>query len=241
MALGRGEWFLTIDRPENATRAMHYGSGAAVIFALVTAVINGAALYLGYPVMGAHGWGLIDAALLAVIAWRVWRLSLPWAIVGLVMFTLEVLYKFSHSTSILRSGIVGAFLWGPCFVNAVRGGLYLRKLKSISVARAEIANSGEADSKTQVPTDITEAAQVLRDEENRKFSQKSHARKKAEPEPSRLPECTGEEYNEFLNCMRRGERKFQRAGYTLHDEYAAWLKDRRKRLARMEAAPIRSK
>ena len=56
---------------------------------------------------------------------------------------------------------------------------------------------------------------------------------KSEPEPEsrRLPESSNDEYNEFLNCMKCGERKFQAAGRTVQEEYAAWLKDRRKRLA----------
>src|SRR5208337_742749 len=56
-----------------------------------------------------------------------------------------------------------------------------------------------------------------------------------------LPECTHEEYNEFLNCLKRGERKFQTAGRTVHDEYAAWLKDYRKKLALAQAAKEKAK
>ena len=59
-------------------------------------------------------------------------------------------------------------------------------------------------------------------------------------EPARLPECTNAEYDEFLACMRRGERKFQTAGRTLRDEYAAWLKDYRRRMARSDAAAKRA-
>jgi len=57
-----------------------------------------------------------------------------------------------------------------------------------------------------------------------------------EPESGRMPECSNDEYTEFLNCMRRGERKFQTAGRTVQEEYAAWLKDHRNKLARTKPA-----
>ena len=208
------KWFPTISNPQNATQAMHNGAYAASLVAAVTGAINIAAIYTQTPIMGAHGWGLIDATLFAIVAWRVYRLSLPWAIAGLVLYILErVSAIILHPQLTFRLVVVVMVL--PYYWNAIRGGLYLRRIKTANlplIAAEELRVSTQA------------------------FESDSSSSYSASVHESRIPQANEDEYSEFLECMRRGERKFQKAGYTLHEEYAAWLKDRRKRLARAQAA-----
>jgi hypothetical protein len=206
------EWWPSITTPENAIRAMQYGSSAATLVAVITAVIGGSAIYLGHPVLGMHGWILMDAALFSLVAWRMYRLSLPWSIVGLVLFTAGRLYSILNNPHLLIGGIVGTVVFFPAYLNAVRGGLYLRRTRTHPVAYppASVMNEAlEAEAWTMRPADLQQTNTAT---------------------------SSMDEYEEFLNCMRRGERKFQKARFTVQEEYAAWLKDRRKKLAIARAA-----
>jgi hypothetical protein len=58
-------------------------------------------------------------------------------------------------------------------------------------------------------------------------------------ESAPMPRGTQDDYAEFLEYMRQGKRKFQRAGRSMNDEFAAWRADRDKRrpAAGSEATP----
>jgi hypothetical protein len=208
------KWFPSITNPQNATQAMHNGACAAGLCAAVTGVLNVAAIYADHPIMGMSGWGLIDAAVFAVVAWRVYRLSLPWAIAGLVLYVLERLNTIiQHPQLTFRAVLIVMVL--PYYWNAIRGGLYLRRTRT-------------PNSPLITAEELRASIQPFEGDTSRSYS--------ASVQESRIPQSNDDEYSEFLECMRRGERKFQKAGYTLHEEYAAWLKDRRKKLAITRAA-----
>ncbi|HKF45899.1 MAG TPA: hypothetical protein VKB38_00980 [Terracidiphilus sp.] len=200
---GRGQ---SAANHKKAVHGMRIGALAAGLFAAITATANVMAIFSDQPVMGMNGWGLIDAALFAVVAWRVYRLSLPWSIAGLVMFTTERLLAFLHSPHVLSGGLIGTVIFFPAYVNAVRSGLILRKER-----KADSAPAFPNSASSHVYGDLNQ------------FSTAGDNR----PHPS------NEEYNEFLAYMKLGQRKFQRPGFTLQDEFAAWLKDRHKH----DAAP----
>lgn len=84
-----GKWWPSIESQSNATDVMHFAAFTAGLSAFVTAGISLDAIYEGHAVMGISGWALVDAAVFAIVAWRIYRLSLPWAIVGLALFTVE--------------------------------------------------------------------------------------------------------------------------------------------------------
>ena len=50
-------------------------------------------------------------------------------------------------------------------------------------------------------------------------------------EPGRMPAGSSDDYAEFLLYLKQGKRRFERAGRSINDEYAAWLKDRAKKRA----------
>jgi len=124
----------SVDSPERAVTLMRYGAYTAGLTAVLTAGVGAAAIYLGHPVVGMDGWSLADSALFAVVAWRMHRLSLPWAIVGLAMFALERVAGFviHPSFGTVVGQVVGVFLFGTFYLNAVRGGLYLRNRKPVN-------------------------------------------------------------------------------------------------------------
>ena len=63
-----------------------------------------------------------------------------------------------------------------------------------------------------------------------KWVLEGYKNREATPESASMPAGTHEEYSEFLNYLKQSNRKFQRAGRSVHEEFSFWLKDRNKRL-----------
>jgi hypothetical protein len=105
---------------------MQQGATAAAINSAITAALSITAIYLHHPVTGLDGWGLLDALVFAVVAWRMYRLSLGWAIAGLLFFAYGQIDVTIHTHRSAASFIIAAgFLL--YYIHAVRGGLFLRK------------------------------------------------------------------------------------------------------------------
>jgi hypothetical protein len=141
-AMGKGEidsFWPSIENPERAVTVMHYGAGFAAFSALVTAGISIAAIYLDHPIVGIDGWALVDAGLYSIIAWRVYRLSLPWSIAGLIMFTFERLFGLMQHLNL--GAIIFTIFFFPYYLNAVRGALYLRSARIPALAPVPIAEA----------------------------------------------------------------------------------------------------
>jgi hypothetical protein len=211
------KWFPTITNQRNATQAMQLGATAAALRAALRLAVSLIAIYSGEPVLGRAGVGLFLAAFYFIAAWRVHRLSLPWAIAGLTVYTVDKLVGLLQ-TPRLGLLVFASLLFLPYYWNAVRGGLFLRKVQRAQSAPPAQAAIAEAQEEKQVLEIV------------------SSYRRSTDVHESRMPQSNEDEYSEFLECMRRGERKFQKAGYTLHQEYAAWLKDHRKKRALVQAA-----
>jgi hypothetical protein len=71
------------------------------------------------PILGLDAWGLIDAVIFAWMAWRISKASRAWAIVGLLMYLLEVGYKLVTNPS----GALGVLtiIFILTYINAIRG------------------------------------------------------------------------------------------------------------------------
>lgn len=196
-----GKWWPSIESQSNAIDVMHFASFAAGVSAFVTAAISLDAIFEGHPVLGISGWALADAVAFAIVAWRIHRLSLPWSIVGLALFTLEKLFAIAHHPGM--GTVVFAVVFFPYYVNAVRGALYLREARTSESARAVPAFAPYGTPRME------EGLAVAND--------------------GRTPEGSPEEHAEFLAYMKRGHRKFRQPGATAHDEFTAWLNERRTR------------
>ena len=204
------EYLPALNSPANAVTLMRYGAVAAGLNALLAAGIGIAAIGLAHPVMGMDAWILVDAAVFAVITWRVYCQSLPWAIMGLALFALEELFKLASHPSFMGmvSAIGGAVVWGPCYVYAVRGGLYLREKKLVSEGATGV---GAREARVKAPRAKEAPA---------KKAPAKEARSSRGPAPA--PKATQDDYNEFLAYLRQKGRRYQRAGRSVQDEFAVW-------------------
>jgi hypothetical protein len=134
---GRKYW-PTIDGLKRANQLMYFGAGVALLNSLLSLGLSIARILSGHPALGMSVWNvywsLADAAIFAVVAWRVYRLSLARAIAGLVLFTAEKVLVFTIRPSAVS--VFGTILFWFIYLHAVRGGLYLRKAMKTTAAEA---------------------------------------------------------------------------------------------------------
>jgi hypothetical protein len=106
--------------------AKNAAKGGAVMALVVTACIGGFAILAiatGHSYAGIDGYGLVDAGLFALIAWRLFRYSLPWAVFGLVLALSELCWKlYSYPSSV---GVISVIIV-LSLVAGVRGTFFLR-------------------------------------------------------------------------------------------------------------------
>jgi len=73
------------------------------------------------------GWVLVDAALFAIIAWRMWKNSRMWSVIGVMLMVLEIIDKLQHAESTFNVITVLLFL---AILHAARGTFALHKLRT---------------------------------------------------------------------------------------------------------------
>ena len=111
-------WRLIVDK-ESARKAAMDGFGAAMFVAGVTAVVA-VLTQFGVKIFPEFGlWNLLDAAIFALIGWRIYAMSRTWAVLGLLAYLGEAAYGlYAHGPS--RFGIMMVILVLG-FVSGVRG------------------------------------------------------------------------------------------------------------------------
>jgi hypothetical protein len=120
-------WPEIIDE-DSARDAAHMAGGWAGIVAGLTAVFAILSMIGGPRIMGMNGFSLLDAALFALVAWQTWRGSRAFAVTGLALYGLEVLYGVvTHPPGI---GILTIIIL-LALVNGVRGTFGLHKYEQI--------------------------------------------------------------------------------------------------------------
>ncbi len=113
-----------------AKGAAHQGAGAAVFVASVTALFSVLAIFNIRILPGFSPLSLVDAGLFAIIAWRVYRMSRAWALVGLLGYVGERAYSiYAHGAAATAGWVVGVIILLG-FVNGVRGTFAYRKLSA---------------------------------------------------------------------------------------------------------------
>jgi hypothetical protein len=107
------------------------GGWAAAVAGLTTllAVIGMVSSFKMVPPLG-----LIDAALFAVVAWRVWNGSRAWAITGLVLYSAEVLMNIV--TRPPGVGILTVIVY-LALINGIRGTFGLHKFVQLNTPQPE--------------------------------------------------------------------------------------------------------
>lgn len=119
--LARSFWPI-VDDLESAKKATRYGFWASILCAVVTV----ATVILGYYGIQPHSmnnmsfdlFALFDAALFAVIAWGLYKMSRTAAVAGLSLYFIERIYMWSvYSLKIPVMAIIVSLL----FVHSIRG------------------------------------------------------------------------------------------------------------------------
>jgi hypothetical protein len=85
----------TVEDESSAEQATKAAVGVSWFIAGLTGLLAVLSIFYHKPIFGIDGLGLIDAAIFALIAWRISKLSRTWAVVGLLMYLLEVGYKLA--------------------------------------------------------------------------------------------------------------------------------------------------
>ena len=142
----------SISDKESARGAVVYGFGWYIFSVVVTAIIAVSSLVAGHEIAGYDGWSLVDAALLALIAWRLWKNSRAWAVTGLVYESINVLYKLNEHQA--RFGIMPILIYLAA-ISSVRGAFAFHKYsaqeQNEKLATSE-SNSGAAASSAKIST-----------------------------------------------------------------------------------------
>src|SRR6202044_2986565 len=79
-----------INDSKTAQDAALGGVAASLLIAAITSVAATLSIAYHKPILGLDGWSLLDAVIFAVAGWRIYRMSRIWAVVGLLMYSLEV-------------------------------------------------------------------------------------------------------------------------------------------------------
>src|SRR5258706_15997009 len=96
------------------------GVGASLFVAAATGLMATPSIVLKHPVLGIDGLSLVDAGLFGVVAWRPYRMSGPWAVVGLLMYGVELAIRIKNALAPIATLIV-AFVIISAFSNGVHG------------------------------------------------------------------------------------------------------------------------
>lgn len=100
---------------EDATKA---AVGVSYFVAGLTGLLAVISLFVGKSIMGVSGWSLVDAALFAIVGWRIGKLSRGWTIFGALLYLLEAVISMGT-----RGGGIGVLtiVFLIAYVNAIRG------------------------------------------------------------------------------------------------------------------------
>ncbi len=121
-------WFWpTIEDESSAEAATKSAVGVSGFIAAVTALLSILSVVYHKSIGGVDGWGLIDALIFLVIAWRIHKMSRAWAIVGIVMYLFEVGYKLVTSPSGALGVLTIIFILS--YIGAIRGAFAYHKYR----------------------------------------------------------------------------------------------------------------
>jgi len=97
----------------SAEAAVKPAVGVSAFVAAVSGLIAVLSIAYRKPILGINGWSLVDALLFVVIAWRIGKMSRAWAVVGLLMYLVEV--GSSGALGVLTITFI------LTYINAIRG------------------------------------------------------------------------------------------------------------------------
>jgi len=125
-------WPEIIDE-DSAREAAHRAGGWAAVVAGLTTILAVISMVSSVSLLGIGPWSLVDAALFGVVAWRIWCGSRAFAVAGLSLYCLEVLYGVvTHPPGV---GILTIIIL-LALINGVRGTFGLHKYEQIKLQEA---------------------------------------------------------------------------------------------------------
>jgi hypothetical protein len=120
-------WPEIIDE-DSARDAAHMAGGWAAVVAGLTAILAIVSMVGGVSIMGIRSLSLIDAALFAIVAWQTWRGSRAFAVAGLSLYSVGVLYNIvTHPPGV---GVLTIIIM-LALINGVRGTFGLHKFEEM--------------------------------------------------------------------------------------------------------------
>jgi hypothetical protein len=120
-------WPEIIDE-DSARDAAHMAGGWAGVIAGITTLFAFISIVSGTSILGINAFSLVDAALFGVVAWQTWRGSRAFAVTGLSLYGLEVLYSvMKHPPGI---GVLTVIIM-LALINGVRGTFGLHKYEEM--------------------------------------------------------------------------------------------------------------
>jgi hypothetical protein len=117
-------WWPSVSDAAGAKKAAHEGAGSAVFIACVTTLFSVLSIFGIQILSGFSPYSLIDAGLFALVAWRIYKMSRAWAVVGLLLYIYERIYSFYLRGSSGSVGLVGVLVGAMLllgFVHGIRG------------------------------------------------------------------------------------------------------------------------
>jgi hypothetical protein len=128
-------YWAKIEDMKSAQDAALGAAGIALFCTIVSGVLAVLSIIYDKPILGINGWSPVDATLFAVCAWRIWKMSRSWAIVGLLLYLLEVVWRVQNG--IKAAGIIVSIIFTLAFVGGVRGTFAFHRY-----SKEAMANSG---------------------------------------------------------------------------------------------------
>ncbi|OUC14103.1 MAG: hypothetical protein B0A82_13880 [Alkalinema sp. CACIAM 70d] len=126
----KNNFFPPIETLGDAQAVAHQGTWAACFVTGMTTIVALASMLkilpAGIPI---NAWSLIDAALFAVIALGIYRMSRVAAVAGLIVYCIERVYMQMALGPKFGAGIFVTILLICAFINAIRGTFAYHRLK----------------------------------------------------------------------------------------------------------------
>jgi len=129
-------YWATITDTKTANDAAMQGVGASLFVAAVTGLAATLSIVLKHSVLGIDGLGLVDAGLFGVVAWRTYRMSRPWALVGLLLYVVEAVIRVKNGF-VSIGGLIVVFFIVLGFSNGVRGVFGFHRFRQMNTDEME--------------------------------------------------------------------------------------------------------
>ncbi|MFQ5801544.1 MAG: hypothetical protein ACE5JQ_01445 [Candidatus Methylomirabilales bacterium] len=114
----------TITGLESAKGAARQGVWAALFVAVVTAAVA-ILSHAGFPILDFNLEALVDAALFAIVAWGIHKMSRTAAVCGLGLYLIERIYMWSNHGP---KGFIWVIIISLMYINAIRGTFQYHKI-----------------------------------------------------------------------------------------------------------------